>query len=204
MDAPTSLETKAEAVAKSDDRQLIEDTLSGDPEAFGLLVRRHQAALFDLVLRVTGNHDESEDILQQVFIDAYRHLAEFRHGSQFFTWLYSIALNRARNHLRQRKSRRNVSLDGLAPGPDKTSVFHLPDTLPTPEQLVERKLDVDWIAHAIGDLPAEYQPIFILHYFHNLPLDEVARRVGRPLGTVKVYLHRARKELLKARERKKL
>jgi len=193
----------AEAVIKSDDRHLIEDTLSGDPEAFGLLVRRHQSALFDLVLRVIGNHAEAEDIIQQVFIDAYRHLAEFRHGSQFFTWLYSIALNRARNHLRQRKTRRSVSLDGLVPGPDKASVFQLPDSLPSPEEQVERKMNLDWIAGAIGGLPVEYQPIFVLHYFHNLPLDEVARRVGRPLGTVKVYLHRARKELLKARERKK-
>jgi len=193
-----------ETAAPSDDRQLIEATLSGDPEAFGLLVRRHRSALFDLVLRITGNQDEAEDVLQQVFIDAYRHLSEFRYGSQFFTWLYSIALNRARNHLRQRKTRRNVSLDGLAPGPDKASVFHLPDSLPTPEEQVERKMDLDWIAGAVGGLPAEYQPIFVLHYFHNLPLEEVARRVGRPLGTVKVYLHRARKELLKARERKKL
>jgi RNA polymerase sigma-70 factor (ECF subfamily) len=194
----------AEEVVQIDDRQLIEDTLSGRTEAFGFLVQRHRSALFDLVLRVTGNHDEAEDVLQQVFIDAYRHLAEFRHGSQFFTWLYSIALNRARNHLRQRKIRRAVSLDGLMPGPDKASIFHLPDSLPTPEKLVERKLDLDWIMREIENLSAEYRPIFILHYFHHLPLAEVARRVGRPLGTVKVYLHRARKELLAVRERTKL
>jgi RNA polymerase sigma-70 factor (ECF subfamily) len=193
-----------EEAVQADDRQLIEETLAGRSEAFGLLIRRHRGALFDLVLRVTGNRDEAEDVLQQVFIDAYRHLAEFRHGSQFFTWLYSIALNRARNHLRQRKTRKNVSLDGLMPGPDKASVFHLPDSLPLPEKLVERKMELDWIVREIDHLPKEYRPIFILHYFHNLSLVEVARRVGRPLGTVKVYLHRARKELLGARERKKL
>ena len=193
-----------EEAVQADDRQLIEDTLSGRTDAFGVLVERHRGALFGLALRIIGNRDEAEDVLQQVLIDAYRHLAEFRHGSQFSTWLYAIALNKARNHLRQRKTRRNVSLDALASGPDKDSVFHLPDALPPLEKLVERKMDLDWIAREIGNLSPEYQPIFILHYFHNLPLAEVARRVGRPLGTVKVYLHRARKELLALRERKKL
>jgi RNA polymerase sigma-70 factor (ECF subfamily) len=185
---------------KADEKQLIQDTLSGRVGAFGILVRKHQNALLVAVTRILGNRDEADDVVQQVFIDAYRHLADFRHGSQLFTWLYSIALNRARNHLRQRKARRQISLDGLAPGPDKRNVFQLPDSNVLPDDSVERQMYLEWISRQMQNLSSDYRAIAVLYYFHNLSLDEVARRVGRPLSTVKVYLHRARKELLAAHE----
>ena len=177
-----------------DDDQLIKDTLAGRPEAFGTLMQKHQSALFALALRVVRHQEEAEDVVQQAFVEAYRHLSDFRGGSQFSTWLYSITLNRARNYLRSRKVRQSVAIDGSASDEDTPSL-QLRDTTPLPEQILEKQWDLDWIRNEVQSLSSEYQAIFQLHYFQNLPLQEVAKRLGRPVGTVKVYLHRARKEL---------
>src|ERR1035437_5840301 len=97
--------------SSTSDDQLIRDTLSGRKEAFGELVRKHQGMVMDLALRMLRNREEAEDVIQQAFVEAYRHLADFRYGAQFSTWLYAIALNRSRNHLRSRQNRRLVPMD---------------------------------------------------------------------------------------------
>ncbi len=178
-----------------DDDELIRDTLAGKSDAFGVLVQKHQPALFSLALRMLGNREEAEDVTQQVFVEAYRHLAGFRHGSQFSTWLYSITLNRARNQLRTRKNRRWVAIDGGPPDEDNHVPLQLTDPSPTPEQKAEKQFDLEWIQQEVKTLSEENQMIFTLYYFQNLPLQEIAKRLGRPVGTIKVYLHRARKEI---------
>jgi RNA polymerase sigma-70 factor (ECF subfamily) len=183
------------AISSLDDDQLLRDTLAGRSEAFGELVHKHQPPLFDLAMRMLRNREDAEDVVQHVFMEAYRHLADFRHGSQFSTWLYSIALNRARNHLRSRKTRQAVTIDGNPNGHDEQAPLQLPDTSPSQDVLVEKQFELEWIQKEVKTLPGDYQTVFTLHYFQNLPLQEVATRLNRPLGTVKVYLHRARKEL---------
>ena len=177
------------------DEQLVRDTLAGRNEAFGELMRKHQSLVMDLALRMLRNREEAEDVIQQVFVAAYRHLADFRFGSQFSTWLYAIALNRARNHLRSKKTRRLVAMDDRTSDGESQAAFQLPDTTPQPDEIVEKQFNLDWIHNQMQSLSEEYQTIFTLHYFQNIPLQEIAQRLHRPVGTVKVYLHRARKEL---------
>ena len=185
------------------DDQLIRETLAGRNEAFGELVRRHQSLLMDLAQRMLRNREEAEDVIQQVFVEAYRHLADFRHGAQFSTWLYAIALNRSRNHLRSKKNRRLVSMDGAGSENDTRAPLQFPDTTPTPDEIIEKQFDLQWIQQEVRSLSNDYQAIFTLHYIQDLPLQEIAKRLDRPLGTVKVYLHRARKELFSRWARQK-
>ncbi len=184
-----------------DDDQLIQETLEGKSEAFGLLMRRHQSPLMDLALRMLRNPEEAEDVVQQVFIEAYRHLADFRHGSRLSTWLYSITLNRLRNHLRSRKNKQWVPIDMAPSDSGEPRTLQLRDNTPAIDQQMEKKLDLEWIRRQVLHLQPEYQDIFMMHYFQNISLQEVAERVGRPLGTVKVYLHRARKALYQRRQK---
>ncbi len=177
----------------SDDEKLISDTLAGRQESFGDLVRKHQNFVMDLALRMLRNREEAEDVIQQVFAEAYRHLSDFRHGSKFSTWLYAITLNRARNHLRSRKIRRMVSIDDAVSESDSRAPLQFPDTAPQPDAIIEKQFNLEWIQRQVETLSAEYKTIFMLHYFQDLPLHEVAKRIKRPIGTVKVYLHRARK-----------
>jgi RNA polymerase sigma-70 factor (ECF subfamily) len=181
--------------AEADDSNLIEQTLAGKLEAFGLLIQKHRPHLYRLCLRMLDNHEDAEDVLQQVFIEAYRHLGGFRHKSQFSTWLHAIALNRARNHLRARKARRTVPLEFKTKEGEEVMAHQWSETLPTPDEIVEKRSDLEHVMQNLRALPSEYQEILLMHCVQNLTLREIAARLNRPLNTVKVYLHRARKEL---------
>src|SRR5258708_39799253 len=102
---------------KLNDDDLIQDTLSGHREAYGYLVRKYKDSLYDMARRILGDREEAEDVIQESFTEAYRHLSKFNHDSRFSTWLYSIVLNRVRNRLRRSKTIRWSSLDAPA-GPE--------------------------------------------------------------------------------------
>jgi RNA polymerase sigma-70 factor (ECF subfamily) len=175
------------------DAELIVAALSGDGEAFGLIVKRHRPPLLEMARRILGQREEAEDVLQEVFMQVHIHLNSFRRESKLSTWLYTIALNRVRNHLRQRGNRRMISLDG---GPEEEAPpMELPEKGPALEEIVAQSRDAERLRQAVEGLPKDFRSIFILHYYQHLPLEEVSRRLAKPLGTVKVYLHRARKRL---------
>src|SRR5688572_19425117 len=92
------------SVPEAEDDKLIRETLAGESQAFGLLMDKYRPRLLELAFRILRNKEDAEDVIQRVFLETYRHLSDFRHDSKFSTWIYSIALNRTRNHLRGRKS----------------------------------------------------------------------------------------------------
>src|SRR6185437_6799634 len=85
----------------NEDLQWVQDTLDGDPQAFSKLMTKYKGMLFDLAARIVGNPAEAEDVLQEAFFKAYRHLANFHQKCAVSTWLYAIVLNQARNRLRR-------------------------------------------------------------------------------------------------------
>jgi RNA polymerase sigma-70 factor, ECF subfamily len=175
------------------DSVLIAAALEGDNDAFGELIKKHRPALLETARRLLGHREEAEDVLQEVFIQAYKHLKNFRGESKLSTWLYAITLNRVRNHLRQRKNRSMISLDG---NPDEEiNPIELPEKGPAIDEQLARRTEAERIHWAVDRLKPDFRAIFILHYYQYLSLDEVSRRLGKPVGTVKVYLHRARKEV---------
>lgn len=189
-----NLETRPVQMEEED---LIQRTLSGDQEAFGELIQTYKDSLFDMAYRILGNRADAEDILQDAFLTAYRHLSEFQHQARFSTWMYTIVLNRVRNHLRHQKVIRWRSLDGRRFRHEDERPPEVPDKGPSIQTLAENKLELEALRKEVARLPALYQSMFILHYFQGMPLDDVARRLNRPIGTVKVYLHRGRKLLYK-------
>jgi RNA polymerase sigma-70 factor, ECF subfamily len=171
--------------------ELIRRAREGDGVAFGRLMAMHQPLLFGMLLRQAGQRQDAEDLFQDVCLQAYRHLADFRGDCKLSTWLYTIALNRVRNHHRKKSTRPTVSMDA----PSSQEGVPLPqwaDNAPTPEQEAERGSDIQALRKAVDMLGPDQKSIFTMHYFQYLPLEEVARRLSRPVGTVKVYLHRAR------------
>jgi len=178
------------------DHELIAETLLGKSQAFGRLMHRHQKPIFDLSLRMLRNREEAEDVVQQVFIEAFRHLEGFRHGSKFSTWLYAIALNRSRNQLRSRKVRQTIPLDSTSPDSDDFMPRQYPDLSPGPKQILDKMISLEWIRREVLFLSDDYREIFMLHYFQLLSLQAISDRLHKPLGTIKVYLHRARLALV--------
>ncbi len=145
-----------------------------------------------MIYRHVGHREEAEDVLQQAFLQAYLHLSDFRGQAKFHTWLYTISLNHVKNHLRQRKLRRMISTDDKGNW-EEDAEPKWADTLPTPDVTVEQRLEVQAVQKVVETLQEEHKSIFILFYFQHLSLLEIAKRLAKPVGTVKVYLHRARK-----------
>lgn len=177
----------------STDQELISAVLSGDGASFAVLVKRHRPLLLEMACRILGQREEAEDVLQEVFMSVHTHLHRFRGESKLSTWLYTITLNRVRNQIRRRGKRHFFSLDV---GPEEPAHRReLPEKGPSVEEIVAQKRDSETLRGAVERLPENFRRIFILHYYQHLPLKEVARRLEKPLGTIKVYLHRARKHV---------
>ncbi|MBK8871920.1 MAG: sigma-70 family RNA polymerase sigma factor [Elusimicrobia bacterium] len=173
------------------DQDLISAVLTGDGPAFAVLMKRHRPPLLEMACRILGQREEAEDVLQEVFMSVHAHLDSFRGEAKLSTWLYTIALNRVRNHIRRRGKHRYSFIDA---GPEESANRReLPEKGPLIEEIVAQKKDAESLRLAVEQLPETFRLIFILHYYQYLPLKMVAQRLEKPLGTIKVYLHRARK-----------
>jgi RNA polymerase sigma-70 factor (ECF subfamily) len=166
------------------DSQLVQSAQQGDPTAFGDLVRRYQQPLLRAMLPVTENHEESQDIVQEAFIQAYRNLASFRGDSTFFTWIYRIAFNLAKARYRKQ---RPLSID--------TSTLSLPSDEPSAEHKFESSEFRVILRTAIAKLSTDHQHVIILREIEELDYDEIAQRLDLSVGTVRSRLHRARTQL---------
>ena len=177
----------------AEDLLAVQETLRGSKQAFASIVERYTPLLYSLSYRMLGNGEEAEEAVQEIFLKAYKSLQKFRISRRFHPWLYTIAINHLRSLIRK-KSRRS----GLKILPFKDEV--LPTVAPhgqmNPEELVEQAEGELLAAEAIQELRSEYREVFLLRKVEGLPVKEVAEILELPEGTVKTYLHRARKHLI--------
>lgn len=173
------------------DRQLVERVKRGDKRAFDLLTLKYQQGIVNLVSRTIGDRNEVLDVTQEAFIKAYRALPGFRGDSQFYTWLYRIAINTARNHLVAR-SRRPPLVDLEVDGGDfQESGRGLADTADPESQLARDELE-ETIRRALNDLPEELKVAVTLREYQCLSYEEIAEIMDCPVGTVRSRIFRAR------------
>ncbi len=176
------------------DLELVEDFQAGIDEAFDALALRYSDRLYNVVYRFLGQHEDAQDVVQETFVRAYRNLDSFEGKSKFYTWLYSIATNLARNALRDRgrKGRdQGVSLENLqdvAPNVAQvaTQTNTRPDTLAAGNELAET------LQTCIETLPEQNRMVFVLRTVDGLKYDEIAAVLDCPRGTVKSRLNQAR------------
>ena len=160
----------------------------GDTDAFEILVRRHEKAIFNLVYRMLGNYDDAAETAQEVFLSAYRAIGQFRGESNFSTWLYRIALN----HATTRRKSTNLRQKRLVPidGSDMVD-----DTQLGPAETLEKKELRERVQRALNELEPEDDTGILLRDLQDIPYEDVARVLKIPVGTVKSRLHRARQAL---------
>lgn len=184
--------------ADADDIEVIRAVLAGEADAFRGLIDKYGASIFNLAYRMTGNPADAEDLSQEAFVQAFSRLADFRVGARFHPWLYTIALNLCRNHLRRRSLRRWLPLQGTREDEDGAAPREWPAPGPDPEEgLLGEEADRHLQA-AVDALPVKYREVFLLRQAQGLSYEEIASVVGVPLGTVEVRLFRARRRLLDA------
>jgi RNA polymerase sigma-70 factor (ECF subfamily) len=173
------------------DAELVKRVQKGDRRAFDLLVMRYQQRLMGLVMRYVKDHAEALDVTQEAFIKAYRALPGFRGDSAFYTWLYRIAVNTAKNHL-VAEGRRTTAADMDAEVAERLDESGRLRELSTPEDyLCEREMAAV-IRDAIQALPEDLRTALTLREMEGLTYDEIAEVMGCPIGTVRSRIFRAR------------
>jgi len=166
-----------------------------DERAFSELVRRYQGRVLNLISRVLNDREASDDLAQEVFVRVFVHRRNYRRGSRFSTWLFTIAANLAKNEIRRRVRRRNwFSLDALTEAL-KDSAIQLADPAEGRESLMEREQLQEAMGRAIATVPEKYRLSLVLRDIEGLPYEEIAQVLGIPGGTVRSRINRARSML---------
>ena len=177
------------------DTELIQRVQTGQRAAFDVLVRRYQQKVFNLVLRYVREPMEAEDVTQEAMIKAYRALPGFRGDSAFYTWLYRIAINTAKNRLsaasRKMFERLPVDEDG-----DSTAFVdsRLSDDA-TPERVLLSEEIQDTVNQAMQELPDELRQAIVMRELDGLSYEEIAQAMECPVGTVRSRIFRAREAI---------
>jgi RNA polymerase sigma-70 factor (ECF subfamily) len=169
---------------RREDDLLVERARGGEVAAFEALYRRHSSAIFGLALRMLQNRADAEDMLQEIFLQAYDRLTSFEGRSAFGTWLYRLSVNRCLDHLRSRGAKEQSRTEPLSP--------ELAGRVST---VGHRGLDLE---RAIGELPPSSRAAFLLHHVAGFDHKEVGEMLGIAVGTSKSLVHRARIRLKEA------
>ena len=177
------------------DRQLVERAQRGDKHAFGLLVSKYQRKLSRLLSRFVKDQAEVEDVAQEAFVKAYRALPSFRGDSAFYTWLYRIGINTAKNYL--------VAMGRRAPtvtdfDSEEAEEFDGGDQLRdinTPESMLMTKQIANTVNEAMSELPEELRAAIQLREIEGLSYEEIAAAMDCPIGTVRSRIFRAREAI---------
>lgn len=177
------------------DQSLVERVQRGDKRAFELLVSKYQRKIFRLLSRLIRDPAEIEDVAQEAFIKAYRALPNFRGESAFYTWLYRIAINTAKNHL--------VAQGRRAPTTTETEVedaenFDDADQLRdynTPDAMLLSRQVGEAVNRAIEKLPEDLRTAVVLRELEGLSYEEIAEAMNCPIGTVRSRIFRAREAI---------
>lgn len=172
-----------------EEKRIIEAVLTGHVAQFGLLVERYQKPIYSFMLRLTDSPSDAEDLTQEVFVRAFEKLRKFKNNRRFFPWLYTIAVNRGRDHLRKKGLRKKLftaepeNSDSQDPAAD--------DCRRNPEYAII----VEEIIDAMEKLPLSYREPLLLYYREEFSIKEIAAALKISSTAVKTRLHRGRRRL---------
>ena len=179
---------------KSEEQRAIELVLSGNPEAFRLLVEKYQEGVFNLLLRMTKNSHDAEDLAQEAFLKAFKNLHKYKEQFPFKNWIFTIASNLCKNKFIRDKI---ISFIPFVNKKDEKEMeIQMPSANSGPVKETEDKEWSDIFAKLVETLPKKYREVFYLRYAEEFSYMEIVKITGLPAGTVETILYRAKRELL--------
>ena len=180
------------------DREIITEVLNGNDDLFYFLVRRYEKQILNYIYRLVKQKEEAEDLAQETFTKAFFALHQYNHSYEFSTWLFRIALNVCRDYFRRRKIL-FFSLNTPEGEEEETEWGELIEQnsfLDPDGELDNRELRRE-LEKAIDNLPLKFKEVIVLRHLEGLSYSDISEITNLPVGTVKTYLHRARKKLQK-------
>lgn len=177
------------------DQQLVERAQRGDKQAFGLLVSKYQRKLVRLLSRLIRDSAEVEDVAQEAFIKAYRALPSFRGESAFYTWLYRIGINTAKNYLVSQGRRAPTTTEFDSEEAESFDDGEQLRDINTPERMLQSKQIGETVNSAMDALPEELRTAIALREIEGLSYEEIAGIMDCPIGTVRSRIFRAREAI---------
>lgn len=192
-----SFRVHALSLQNKTDRELVELTKSGQKKAFEILIMRWQDSIYTLCFRKLSHQEQSEELTQEIFLAAYRHIPSFRNESKFSTWLFQIAINRCKNHHGYRSRRKHGQHEPLE-GTHPDLIREFPDQNPSAVQQIHKKEQSEILQEALNHIDDKYREVLVLFDIQGLPQNEIATILNLPIGTIKSRIHRARNELAHA------
>ena len=179
-------------IVRLSDEDLMGRVAEGEERAFTEIVRRYQGRVTNLVSRVLNDREASDDLAQEVFVRVFVHRRNYRRGSKFSTWLFTIAANLAKNEIRRRVRRKNwFSLDALQEMLGDSTI-HLADPTEGKEQSLQREQLQQAVGRAIAAVPEKYRLALVLRDIEGFAYEEIGVMLSIPGGTVRSRINRAR------------
>ena len=168
------------------DFELVNDFIEGDEKAFNKIVQKYQDKIYWHARRMTGNHLDADEVVQEVLLVIYNKLKSFRFKSSLYTWIYRITSTRSINQIKRRKVKQFLSLEDM-----------ITDTINSSDDIIrdiESKEKLNILDKLIQKLPVKQREVFILRNFDELSYDEIAKITGKSVGTLKAnYFHAMKK-----------
>ncbi len=165
---------------------------NGSEDAFREIVDRYGSRILNLMTRWIGDRDQAEDLVQETFLRVIRHRRDYRRSGRFFSWLYTIAVNLARNEIRNAKRRGTSVVIDTVTGTNETGTLQMEDDRPGADETLGRDELKRLIHAAILELPNRFREVLILRDLQDLKYEEIAEVLGIPGGTVRSRINRAR------------
>ncbi len=177
------------------DETIVRAVRNGRTEAFAGLVDRHKDSIYGTLMRLTGDPQVAEELAQETFVRAYQNLGGFRGESRFGTWVTRIAINLARDRVRERSRNKTVSLEAVLEQNPDAPAFTEQGSCSDPLSELEERDTLARFEMALQELPSSYRETFVLHHVEDMSYEDIAALTGDSVGSLKVRAHRARKLL---------
>tara|TARA_Y100000590_G_C15407660_1_gene896367 strand:+ start:240 stop:863 length:624 start_codon:yes stop_codon:yes gene_type:complete len=176
---------------KNKDLILVKRAKSGDYRAFDLLVLKYQSRIIGIVMKYVKDIQIAEDVAQETFLKAYKSLDSFREESAFYTWIYRIAANTAKNYLTSKKRKKEYSETELQTSTEQPNLFDIPGG-DSPEEILAANNLREVILESLSSLTEDIRTAISLREFENLSYEEIAEVLNCPIGTVRSRIFRGR------------
>lgn len=179
-----------------EDDQLVKRAISGDQDAFKLLMNKYQKPLYYHIVKMVKNNEQVEDIIQESFVKAFSNLNSYNTHYAFSTWLYRITTNHTIDYLRKKKLQ-TTSINEPIRAKDGEMQFQIVGSAETDHKIIRKERKII-ITEAIQNLPEKYREVIEMRHLEEMSYQEISEQLDLPLGTVKAHIFRAREMLYKA------